>query len=35
MPDAVPALVVISIGWAVLLPLLMRTAQRLDGVTRS
>jgi hypothetical protein len=34
MPDAMSALVLISAGWAVLLPLLMRTAQRLDGVTR-
>jgi hypothetical protein len=34
IPDAVPALLVISAGWAVMLPLLMRTAQRLDGVSR-
>jgi hypothetical protein len=34
IPDTVPALLVISAGWAVMLPLLMRTAQRLDGVTR-
>jgi hypothetical protein len=29
--EALPALLAISIGWAVLLPLLMRVAQRLDG----
>lgn len=28
---ALPALLVISIGWAVLLPMLMRVAQRFDG----
>jgi hypothetical protein len=33
-PDALPALALISVGWAVMLPLLMRTAQRLDGITR-
>lgn len=34
IPDTMPALLLISAGWAVMLPLLMRTAQRLDGVTR-
>jgi hypothetical protein len=29
--DALPALALVSAGWAVLLPLLMRAAQRLDG----
>lgn len=29
--DALPALVLVSAGWAVVLPLLMRVARRLDG----
>jgi hypothetical protein len=29
--NTVPALVLVAVGWAVLLPLLMRTAQRFDG----
>lgn len=31
---AVPALLLISAGWAVLMPLLMRAAQRFDGFAR-
>lgn len=34
MVDSVPALLLISAGWAVLLPVLMRAAWRLDGVAR-
>lgn len=30
--NAIPALLLISAGWAVLLPLMMRAARRLDGV---
>lgn len=33
--EALPALLAISIGWAVLLPLLMRAAQRFDGFRAS
>jgi hypothetical protein len=33
--DPVPALAMISFGWALLLPLLMHAAQRFDGVARS
>lgn len=33
--DALPALALVSAGWAVLLPLLMRAAQRLDGFARA
>lgn len=32
--ETVPALVLISVGWAVLMPLLMRSAQRFDGFAR-
>lgn len=32
--EALPALLLISAGWAVLLPLLMRAAQRFDGFAR-
>lgn len=29
--EATPALILVAVGWAVLMPLLMRTAQRFDG----
>jgi len=32
--EMLPALALISIGWAVLMPLLMRSAQRFDGFAR-
>lgn len=32
--ETMPALVLISVGWAVLMPLLMRSAQRFDGFER-
>jgi hypothetical protein len=35
MVEIVPALVLVSLSWAVLLPLLMRTALRFDGMART
>lgn len=35
LADTVPALLLISAGWAVLMPLLMRAALRLDGAVRA
>lgn len=33
--NALPALLLVSLGWMVLMPMLMRAAQRLDGFARS